>query len=81
MSTNNTRRYIDVSKLAQNMGQEMCGAIVGMHAFTGSEYTSSIIGGHCLRCINQVILNDLMKFINKPLSSSYNIRGIVPGGV
>ena len=41
VSHNNTQRYIDVSKLAQVLGPELCSALPGLHAFTGCDYTAS----------------------------------------
>ncbi len=40
-STNNTRRYIDVSSLATHLGVDVCNALPGLHAFTGSDYTAA----------------------------------------
>ena len=37
----NNRRYIDVSDLAQHVGPQLCAALPGFHAFTGSDYTAS----------------------------------------
>ena len=38
---NNTRRYIDITSLAQQLGQQLCAALPGYHAFTGNDYTAS----------------------------------------
>jgi len=43
ISSNNTRRYIDVSQLATSMGPQLCGAIAGLHAFTGCDFTASFL--------------------------------------
>ena len=40
LNSNNSRRYEDISLLARNTGQNLCMAISGFHAFTGSEYTA-----------------------------------------
>lgn len=37
------RRYINVTKIAAAIGPSMCGALPGLHAFTGSDYTSAFI--------------------------------------
>ena len=43
LSSNNTQRYIDVSRLAEDLGQETCAAILGLHVFTGCDYTASFM--------------------------------------
>jgi len=43
LNSNNTRRYVDISLLASDMGPELCAAIAGFHAFTGSDYTASFL--------------------------------------
>ena len=43
LAASNTRRYIDISRLAANMGPELCTAIAGLHAFTGCDYTASFL--------------------------------------
>ncbi len=40
-SSNNTRRYIDVSSLADHLGVDLCKALPGLHAFTGCDYTAA----------------------------------------
>ena len=35
LNKNNSRRYIDVSKLALQLGSKLCAALPGFHAFTG----------------------------------------------
>ncbi len=39
-SMNNTRMYIDVSSLASHLGVDVCKALPGLHAITGSDYTA-----------------------------------------
>ena len=36
-------RYINVSKIAAAIGPSMCAALPGLHAFTGSDYTSAFV--------------------------------------
>ena len=38
-------RYVDVSKVAAAVGQNVCKCLLGMHAFTGCDTISSF-GGH-----------------------------------
>ena len=39
--SNNTRRYIDMTKLAANLGESLCSAMPAYHAFTGCDYTAA----------------------------------------
>ncbi len=43
-STNNTRRFIEVSKLAMELGRTLCEALPGLHAFTGCDYSPAFKG-------------------------------------
>ena len=43
VSSNNTRRYIDVAKLADELGPDLCNALAGYHAFTGCDYTARFL--------------------------------------
>ncbi len=40
-STNNTRHYIDLTDLAQELGLSLCQALLGFHHFTGSDYSAA----------------------------------------
>jgi hypothetical protein len=40
-SANNNRRYVDVSSISRTLGTQLCRALPGFHAFTGSDYTSA----------------------------------------
>lgn len=41
VSSNNTRRFIDVSKIAAEVGSKIAEALPGFHALTGSDYTAA----------------------------------------
>ena len=43
LSSNNTRRYIDVSRLAAELGEVYCAALPAFHAFTGCDYTAAFM--------------------------------------
>lgn len=47
METGNKRhgnlRYINATKIAATIGQRLCGALPGLHAFTGCDYTSAFL--------------------------------------
>ena len=37
------RRYVNLTKIAANLGQKMCKALPAYHAFTGTDYTSAFV--------------------------------------
>ena len=39
----NNRRFIDISAISVSLGPELCAALPGFHAFTGSDYTSAFV--------------------------------------
>ncbi len=43
LSGNNTRRYVDISGLASELGPLLCEALLGLHAFTGTDYTAAFM--------------------------------------
>ena len=43
LSTNNTRRYVDITNFAQAMGSVLCSSVAALHAFTGCDFTSSFM--------------------------------------
>lgn len=42
--TQNRTRYINISNLAQLLGDDLCDALVGVHAFTGCHSISAFAG-------------------------------------
>ena len=49
LNSNNSRRYVDISLLARNVGQNLGTAIAGFNAFTGSDYTASFLNNGKVR--------------------------------
>ena len=43
LSSNNTRRTINISQLAKTIGVDICRALPGFHSFTGSDYTAAFL--------------------------------------
>ena len=41
--SNNTQRYINVTKLYQKLGKTLSKALLGFHALTGSDYSASFL--------------------------------------
>ena len=49
------RRYISTQKLMQDMDSETADALPGIHALTGSDYTSAFMGKGKVRSFNILI--------------------------
>ena len=43
LHTNNTFKYVKLTKLHQNLGNSLCATLPGFHLFTGSDYTGLLI--------------------------------------
>ena len=43
LSSNNTRRIINMSDLAEQLGMPVCNALVSFHAFTGCDFTAAFM--------------------------------------
>ena len=61
LNSNNSRRYVDISLLARNVGQNLCTAIAGFHAFTGSDYTASFLNKGKVRAL--ALMEKSVKFM------------------
>ena len=55
LSGKNTRRYISTQTLMQDMDSETTDALPGIHALTGSDYTSAFMGKGKVRSFNLLI--------------------------
>ena len=52
MGSNNRTRFIDIGKLVQAIGNDICSALVGLHAFTGCDTVSAFAGRGKLGALN-----------------------------
>ena len=52
LSSNNTRRYINISQLAVHLDKSMVAALPALHAFTGSDYTASFMNKGKIRALD-----------------------------
>ena len=43
LSSNNTRRYINISQLVDHLPQDLIDAVPALHAFTGADYTAPMM--------------------------------------
>jgi len=41
--TGNKRRYVAINAITASLGRDMCAALPGLHAFTGSDFTSAFV--------------------------------------
>jgi len=55
LSTNNTRRYISISSLEYDLEQSVIDALPGLHAFSGSDYTSSFMNKGKIRALQLIM--------------------------
>ena len=49
--TKNRVRYLDITKLHQTLGDAVCNALIGMHAYTGCDTTSAFAGRGKIRAL------------------------------
>ena len=49
--TKNRVRYLDITKLRQGLGEGVCNALIGMHAYTGCDTVSAFAGCGKLRAL------------------------------
>lgn len=54
-SSGNSRRYINITAIGASIGQPLCSALPGFHAFTGSDYTSAFHGKGKVRAFAQLV--------------------------
>ena len=62
LSANNTRRYINISQLADHMDKEVIQALPALHAYTGSDYTASFMNKGKIRPFDLMKKNQ--RFVN-----------------
>ena len=42
--TKSRMRYTDISQIVENLGDNICSALIGLHAFTGCDSVSAFVG-------------------------------------
>ena len=52
--TQNRTRYVDISKLASSLGEDVCQGLIGLHAFTGCHTVSSFAGREKLTALKHL---------------------------
>ena len=62
LSSNNTRRCIDISQLVDHLPQDLIDALpalMALHAFTGSDYTASMMNKGKLQALELMMKSDI----------------------
>ena len=73
LSTNNTRRYVDVTTIAQGMGSVLFRYVAALHAFTGCDFTASFMRKGKLRPLALMIKNETWQAAFAELGESSNL--------
>ncbi|KAL2098309.1 hypothetical protein ACEWY4_007516 [Coilia grayii] len=71
--TQNRTRYINISKLAQCLGEDLCDALIGMHAFTGCDSTSAFADQGKLKALKLVKGSKTFQDSFKSLGTSWAV--------
>ena len=58
LSSNNTRRYINISQLTHKLDSNVLKALPGIHAFTGCDYTASFLNKGKVKSLEKMLKND-----------------------
>jgi hypothetical protein len=77
VSASNTKRYVDVSKLAQAMGPKLCGAIAGLHAFTGYDYNPIFLCKGKVCPLALIEKNQKFKMASSNFAAAVNRLGVI----
>jgi hypothetical protein len=71
--TDNRTRYIDICKMAQALGDDVCKALPSLHAFTGCDSISSFAGKGKLSALKLVKASPLYQEVFQELGSDWEI--------
>lgn len=71
--TQNRTRYINISNLAQCLGDDLSDALIGMHAFTGCDSTSAFAGQGKLRALKLVKESRTFQELFKSFDTSWTV--------
>lgn len=89
--TGNKLRYVDVTKIYEQLGASLCRSLPGFHAFTGCNYNPVFLRkgnkGHLIQVCKKKIKNtktynvhaeqDVFNTIQKFTCNIYNMAGII----
>lgn len=71
--TKQRTRFIDINAVAAKLGREVCSALPGLHAFTGSDTTSAFVGKGKTAALKLVQANDILRAAMTNLGQSFTI--------
>lgn len=71
--TENSTRYIDISKLANSLGDDVCQDLIGLHAFTSYDRVSAFAGRGKLAAQNLLRINEKHQEAFKQLGESWDV--------
>lgn len=71
--TANRTRYIDISKLGNSLGDNVCQGLIGLHAFTGCDTVSAFAGRGKLSALKLLKKNEKHQDTFKELGQSWNV--------
>lgn len=66
-------RYLDINKLHQSLGDGICNALVGMHAFTGCDTVSAFAGRGKLRALKLITRSEHYQEVFFELGQSWEL--------
>ena len=58
LSSNNTRRYFNISQLVGHLDRNTTNALPALHAFTGSDYTAAFMSKGKLKALQLIMKSD-----------------------
>ena len=62
VSSNNTRRYINISQITHNLDNNISKALPGIHAFTGYDHTASFLNKGEVKSLENMLKNKSIEF-------------------
>ncbi|KAJ8414129.1 hypothetical protein AAFF_G00067270 [Aldrovandia affinis] len=71
--TKNRVRYLDITKLRQALGDCVCNALIGMHAYTGCDTLSAFAGRGKLRALKLIMRSEHFQEVFCKLGQSWEL--------
>ncbi|KAJ8414978.1 hypothetical protein AAFF_G00025010 [Aldrovandia affinis] len=69
----NRVRYLDITKLHQALGDCVCNAVIGMHAYTGCDTLSAFTGRGKLRALKLIMRSEHFQEVFRKLGQSWEL--------
>ncbi|KAJ8405151.1 hypothetical protein AAFF_G00321420 [Aldrovandia affinis] len=71
--TKNQVRNLDITKLRQALGDSVCNALIGMHAYTGCDTLSAFAGRGKLRALKLIMRSEHFQEVFRKLGQSWEL--------